>query len=271
MTALAVAGGSFRLVIDIDHAKEVYAGRAFARFEEAQSRVAEAICAHASRGSVQAVRMERCGNPTDATAAASEEDPRTWITVKCWGADVVDRILTQHGLHHRVASLDFERAREAVGKLAGEEPEPVPADGGRRGCPRVDLPGFCDELMPERATHPAALAESDGADGAEPQCDASASALMKIGTHRPARNAIAATTLVLILAALVALWVQTGGRLFDIFAIWRFDAPPALGELPFNASVFTSPGVAERNPMLRGDPRHGFSARSETTSPLSTQ
>lgn len=94
---------TYRLITNLAGQRFVYPEQCFDRFEAAQSLVAKAVRTFSAFGRVTSVEVEqKLDSSADSTQAPWMSGE--WTVVKCWGSEVVDRILAQDSLQRIIRS-----------------------------------------------------------------------------------------------------------------------------------------------------------------------
>lgn len=195
-------GDVYRLIVALDGRVLVAADGRFARFEQAQTRVAETICRYAQTERVRAVVLQRGrpnvpvrrghnGYPTRPTVADSDYD---WTIEKHWDTSVIRRILLQNGI------------------------EP-----------------------PATTTSPQADADTAPAPPAQPASPRRSSRPRPGGRHKSTRWHVTLTVVIVILAMIALILVQTGGHPARFLSAFMSDKPTVKNELPFDARTSFAP------------------------------
>ena len=197
------AGDIYRLIVALEGRVVEVTDHRFKCFEQAQARVAEAVCRYAQTARVRAVVLQRGrpntpvnrggnGSPTRVPLGDGDFD---WTVEKRWGTDVIRRILLQNGLE-----------APAAASLPRADGSAVPRTTVRSVSPGRTVP-------------------------ARP-----------IGKHRSTRWHLTATVAVVILVMVVLILVQTGGHPSRLLSAITGAKPTVKNELPFDARTSFAPG-----------------------------
>jgi hypothetical protein len=209
----------YRLCVRVDARTHIH-DVTYASFEAAQARVADIVRRHAQRGIVTQVTLEcfesrACSLEQRGWSGAPSVTPshpsRPWHIRKCWGPDVVRRILEQNDAQRRC-------------------PGPAPQF-------RVDNPLPPDDVGPGGDGQP---------DTAVRRGSAPAAGSERLRTsHRPTRWNIAGAAAIALCMTAGLILLVAGGRPQEFLKLCTFSRPALCTELPFDARAF-NPGPSDQ-------------------------
>jgi hypothetical protein len=191
---------TYRLVVNLAGQRFVYPEQVFDRFNSAQARIADAVRQTFHMGRVTSVEIEQriATSPQDSGPAWAAGE---WMTVQCWGTDVVDRILSQ--------------AQPATATV-------VPTAGAT--------------LVAAAAANLPDAGESDTAAAHAAVSDAPAAAPSRWPAFRRTRYALAGSAALLATVMLINFLWQAEGHPVRFLAVLGMRQP-VLRDLPFHASA----------------------------------
>lgn len=232
-------GDVYRLIVALEERVVEGADRRYRCFEQAQARVAEAVCRHARTERVRAVAVQR-GRPTPPTDRDGNGSPArgrlddgdySWTIEKRWGAEVIQRIMLQNGVAPAVAA------------------DPSPADEN------VGLPLAAPEPPSHAQTDPSPTDEHVGhpPPALQPPSPVRAELLRTAGKHKSTRWPVATAIAVVIVAIIALALVHTGGHPSRLLSLITSTQPAVKDELPFDARTSFAPEVQQEQPGLPSD------------------
>ena len=136
---------AYRLLVRVGRHDLIFDAPPFAHYKQAMAHVATAVRAHAPRGHVQAVILQRRRPPNGHNGGPVHHADRPWIDVMSWDGDVTARILRQ-----------ANHAAPDPPACTGSLPRDWPYRRPRRTTPRTRphpfrAPATCSPVCPARA------------------------------------------------------------------------------------------------------------------------
>ena len=127
---------AYRLLVRVGRHDLIFDAPPFAHYKQAMAHVATAVRAHAPRGHVQAVILQRRRPPNGHNGGPVHHADRPWIDVMSWDGDVTARILRQ--ANHAAPDRPAPRVHwQPAARLAVPPPSPHDAPNPPPSVPRA--------------------------------------------------------------------------------------------------------------------------------------